>query len=69
MTEPVIQVTDKDVLAVNVNDFIEALRAQRTEALDAQAQWFAKFCASQKRVKELEAELAKFKSAPLEAVK
>ena len=63
MTEPTIQVTDKDVLKVDVADAIEAYRAQRNEHADASVMWFAKFVAASRRIKELEAELAKLKPA------
>ncbi len=46
--------------------FVEAIRAQRTEALDNGAQWFAKFVAAKERIKELE---EKYEPKPkLEAV-
>jgi len=45
-------------LELNQADFIEAIRAQRTEALDQSASWFTKFVAASKRIAELEAELA-----------
>lgn len=35
--------------------FVEAIRAQRTEALDNGAKWFAQFVAAQEKIKELEA--------------
>ena len=38
--------------------FIEAIRAQRTEAMDASAKWFAQFVAASERIKELEAKVS-----------
>ena len=43
------------------NDFIEAIRAQRTEALDSAANWFSKFMAEKKRSDDLQAQLDKMK--------
>jgi len=53
------------------NAFIEAIRAQRTEALDKAAHFCALAVAYEARVKELEDELAKLKPAEptLEVVK
>jgi hypothetical protein len=53
------------------NAFVEAIRAQRTEALDAGARWFAAHVAGQERIKELEAkvkELTPPEAPKLEAV-
>ena len=51
------------------NDFIEAIRAQRTEALDSAANWFAKFMAEKKRAEDLQAQLDKLKTEVSEAAK
>ena len=51
--------------------FIEAIRAQRTEAMDASAKWFAQFVAASERIKELESkvkELTPAEPPKLEAV-
>lgn len=60
---------------VNTNDFIEAIRAQRTEALDGQARWFAQYVAEKQRadkldtrVKELEQKYEPKPEEPLKAV-
>ena len=41
-------------LELDPKDMMEALSAQRNEALNAQATWFARYVAAAKRVKELE---------------
>ncbi len=54
-----------------VNDTVEAFRAQRTEALDKQVHWFAQYMAATRRIKELEskvAELTPTSPVKLEAV-
>ena len=43
------------------NDFIEAIRAQRTEALDSAANWFSKFMAEKKRADDLQKKLDEIK--------
>ena len=48
--------------------FIEAIRAQRTEAMDAGAKWFAQFVAAQERIKELEAKVTELTPVKLEVV-
>ena len=50
-------------LQIDAKDMMEALSAQRNEAHNAQAMWFAKFMAATKRIKELEDEVAKLKPA------
>ena len=47
--------------------FVEAIRAQRTEALDNGAKWFAQFVSAQGRIKELEAKVKEL--TPTEPVK
>ena len=69
MTEPTIQVTDKDVpMQPDSDAAIDALKAQRNEALDRAALNFGLFVAAMKdgktkdaRITDLEAQLAKKK--------
>ena len=42
-----------------VNALIEAIRAQRTEALDAGARWFSLYIESQEKLKAAEADVAR----------
>ena len=50
-------------------DFIEAIRAQRTEALDSAANWFAKFMVEKRRADDLQNQLNKLKSEVSDAAK
>lgn len=72
MTEPTIQVTDKDARMSDIqpdgNAFIEAIRAQRTEGWDKAAHFLALAVAYQRRIKELEDKYEP-KPAALEVVK
>ena len=54
-------------LQIDAKDMMEALSAQRNEAHNSQAMWFAKFMAATKRIKELEDEVAKLKPAEVPA--
>lgn len=58
-------------IKADIDSFIEAIRAQRTENADASAKWFSMYMAEKKRREELEAELAKLKPVEptLEVVK
>ena len=46
---------EEQPVVVDANDMIEGFRAQRTEALDKQVAWFAKFMAATKRADKAEA--------------
>ena len=50
-------------IQIDNKDIMEALSAQRNEAHNAQAMWFAKYVAATRRIKELEDEVAKLKPA------
>lgn len=45
----------------NTNDFIEAIRAQRTEHADSAAKWFAAYMAEKSRADKLQAEVDELK--------
>lgn len=56
--------TQEEQQQVSTANFIEAIRAQRTEAQDASANWFAKFMVEKTRADKAEARVKELEAKP-----